>query len=212
MSIWKNALNAEKTRQEIWEGRPCSYQCLSDLSRHIIKLWWSGYYQLWQLCGTVQLVTPDDTKRKCWYMLLLPADWIIAIQCCLELLNKSLNDYSQYRCRCYSGNRNTTHYSCAEVLLLATNLSVRTILYCNAGAEVSNWLCYYNNSSYGIVPIADGRHSGHQVLEVILNNTIFRNWPFAAAVLSVSNSPCPTLFVTRRCLRISLPSVWSRFW
>ena len=97
-------------------------------------------------------------------MLLLPAGFI-AVHCCMELLNNSLSDYSRTVCCCSCGNRNTTHYFCAEVPSLAAILSV-LIRY--RIAMLVHKCVNRRPPQYLICDCswADGRRSGHRVQAV----------------------------------------------
>ena len=58
----------------------------------------SHNYQRMSIWTCVALYSQwHQTRPRRCHMLSLPADWITAIHCCVELLNNNLSDYSRYR-------------------------------------------------------------------------------------------------------------------
>lgn len=162
-----------------------------------MSIWLIG---LVSVAATVWNCTVGDNRRNqdaAWYILLLPADWITTIWCCMELLNNSLSDRIQLmlinkllllllltllQTACW-------HYSGVEVppvSPVAGSSSGHTIHSRNTGAQMSEWQCsavpHWRLSRAKLVV------TGHSLL--------------LCTKCCLEQSTCMALFVTRRWERL----------
>ena len=178
------------------------------MSSHITSLFRSGYYQLRQLRGTIQSLTPDATKTLVHAFICSRLDYCNSLL--FGVADQQLKRFQSVQnaaSRLVTGTRRSDHIT--SVLKVLHWLPVRQRIEYKMAMLVHKCLnecaqeylitdcCWAGSRRSGT------RSAGRKMLEVVRMNTSFGDRPLLL-LHRVSGTVCPMLSVTVLCLRTLL--------